>query len=1394
MTWRKRNLSTYSRYNVEVSTTKIEESSLLQNKSTKGLAYSVVKKFSALVTVVMIMVVAFSGMLTTAPDAKAWGVSDIVKDAQNALCATSPLGYKTDDKGFQAPKTPKNKKKMTAYEKYGMSGTSFSTWSGFNPEKGGGMDEANGNGEGPTRGIISATGGNAKKTDGETRGTNMVEWGEKWKDKESEFPGLFNLTGECGGTSFRSMGSIGANLIFSVAKVETWIAGFSYEAAGDINSTIFKTMEKPVNKIVKTLKDKLYFAYLTPIIMIGALWMAWVGLVKRQTTQVLSGIIWMIGAVAASVAMMTSPMMLPKLVNDTVGGISANAMGVITSAGAGNGEGELCYAPATKGESKSTNSVRTVQCNLWYSFVYTPFSLGQFGHNPKELTKHEAKDPKNSLKGITAIDDNNIIYEDGSKRFKEEGEKFYALKNPTGGGDTKFARIKLGDDKVVDASEQNFALAWIDFKSNWDNNPTLNYTKTSSLVNIAVNQLSPENYNADFRGDNVGNRVTMALVALVSASASSLMIIVLSIALIILDLGLIILALVFPLFALAALHPGEGRRIAMGWVELVCKIALRRIVGSVYLATLILVFSVLVTAGLAWAMSMILMIAIAVAGLVYYKKIDGAFSSFSLGGKPMEMPGAQAGEKMKQGLKSNALAAATGGRMGNNSLLGRSLQQAQQTKQWDKRFGGGAGNAPQSKEKSDNTNSSANTGAGKTPTRKELREAQRAEARERTLNGSNSNPELEDGNAPMGGAGQEPQSQEVDAQNQIPQAELEGHNYNQETEGYEVGAGEEPQAREIDENDVPTAELPEGLEQEQAQESINAGAGEQPQSYREQVTAHSGYEGSAIARKDARIEKNKQKVINAGNKVGEKIAPIARNAKDVASTHAGIGKFYATNSAREFRDNNLTPIARSAKEMASTGKFYAVNSVRELRDNLKNGVQGQVRVAQNKAGQITEAQKNKRIDKQLNKIRNGKAFEGVVYNRRHAEADVNKQMAQAKARRERIMAPVKAVGTSTSNIVARQATVAGNTIASGASVAGSKVTNATQAGANVVRVRATQGMEATREKLSQIPESVKNKTVVAYQENRAVKKLDKLNLADVKREHKADQKQFRNERKEMRNDIASQPRALRAQYAEKTYGTNAKGNAINAQAPAIAKSYVPPAIRAQEARVQEKQVQEKQALKEQKNAGGTQQPQRPVNSAPRPVGSAPKQPAPQPVQKANPVSAPRPVDSTPKHSAPRPVDAPKQSAPQPVKKANPASRPVETPKQSTPQPVKKANPASAPRPVDSTPKQSAPQPVKKANPASAPRPVDSTSKQSAPQPVKKANPVAPATPNTDRSTTSKSKVEPKQPTGSDVRPGKEVKPKNDTVPPRVPLSRLQGNTQAPQVPPRNPLNKGKNGK
>ena len=62
-----------------------------------------------------------------------------------------------------------------------------------------------------------------------------------------------------------------------------------------------------VDRLITSLGNAIYFPYLAPVVILGAIWLAWQGLIRKRATRTIEGTIWMVVACAAAIWLIGRP-------------------------------------------------------------------------------------------------------------------------------------------------------------------------------------------------------------------------------------------------------------------------------------------------------------------------------------------------------------------------------------------------------------------------------------------------------------------------------------------------------------------------------------------------------------------------------------------------------------------------------------------------------------------------------------------------------------------------------------------------------------------------------------------------------------------------------------------------------------------------------------------------------------------------------------------------------------------------------------------------------------------------------------------------------------------------------------------------------------------------------
>lgn len=411
----------------------------------------------------------------------------------------------------------------------------------------------------------------------------------------------------------------------------------------------------PNDGVIGQLGQGLYFPMLTIAFLTTACWLMYTGLIQRQFRLGLSGVAWAVVALFVGVAMMTKPNLTargPHTINNAILGCLVSAIngGDCTGGISGGGQnknisnaiGEECRSEGSEG-NKAEWQVNALNCALFKTFVLDNWSRASFGYPYNELYT------ENPAKGGKTID---------LKDKANPGDFAVDLQGP--GGDTR-------DVKTNSSRVSNMALKQLNLMTNLESASGTKEWKP--LIRVAAENEKMWPYWASAANSD-GSRLGTAVVGALEAFVSGVVIIMFSLWGLVYSLVSSILIMFAPVFMLFALHPGKGKRIALGWMEAIIANILKYLATSfMVMASMILYASILSSSSGMTAFIGVFIISGALWN--YRKEFVNLIGATNMGGQKISNP---LGEKLeRKGSKfGDATSAVVGGAIGSK-LAGRGM-------------------------------------------------------------------------------------------------------------------------------------------------------------------------------------------------------------------------------------------------------------------------------------------------------------------------------------------------------------------------------------------------------------------------------------------------------------------------------------------------------------------------------------------------------------------------------------------------------------------------------------------------------------------------------------------------------------------------------------------------
>lgn len=448
-----------------------------------------------------------------------------------------------------------------------------------------------------------------------------------------EMAGLTWEATDLGCTDYLTIaGNQAANLVFLLVKALDRVTITAYQTA--YSPGLLDSLSNAVTNLVTGLKNTFYLTYITPVVLLGVMWLAWHGLVRRRATTSVEGVAWMVLAVTVALVFLNRPADVMRAGNALVTGANcAITKGVAQVNPHVTGQ---CFTEKADGPTAVSQTANA----LWMVLVYRPWLAGEFGRGTGQNAGGVAGELARKYGG----------FDEGSLLWTQ------ALTNK------ELQRIRSGGEynaelaaKLMNRKHER----WVEIKKDIKNN----YPSAYPL----------------FQGRQWDTRLGIAFAALVAAVFAGGLVLLISVALIVLKLGFLLLIATGPFFLLAGIHPGVGRVIAMRWVELLVGTLVKQIVVALALAVLLFGYSVIMapSSGLSWGVQILLLSLFGVAAFVYRKPFQHLFASVG-GGFGGRVVGESAGgnPELENAHRRMAKAAAPtpmrrlGGRLASSTLGG----------------------------------------------------------------------------------------------------------------------------------------------------------------------------------------------------------------------------------------------------------------------------------------------------------------------------------------------------------------------------------------------------------------------------------------------------------------------------------------------------------------------------------------------------------------------------------------------------------------------------------------------------------------------------------------------------------------------------------------------------
>jgi hypothetical protein len=378
-----------------------------------------------------------------------------------------------------------------------------------------------------------------------------------------------------------------ASMVFDMAKSLDRVTITVYQSAA--GSNILGWLSSSVDTLITALGNAIYFPFLAPVVIIGAIWLAWQGLIRKRATRTIEGTIWMVIACAAAIWLIGRPADFTGVGTTVSNGVTSVLNTAFAKLPATAGSNCL---PVAKGDPQSvtanysfasgTGIVDENANELWSVLVCKPWLDGEFG--------------------------TTVYATPGTAAAKTNVVNLYGR--------------QLLWSQAVATNEQPVTTALENAKMN-----------TYKGIAQQLQSTNPAVYSL-FQGDQWTTRLEVAFSALFAAVAAGLLVLLIALTLIILKLGFLLLLVAGPFFLIVGVHPGFGRVIAIRWFEMIVGVLMKQVAVALVLSILLYCYSLIMgttDAVLPWALKIMMIALVTVAVFIYRKPFQHLFSSVGYG-------------------------------------------------------------------------------------------------------------------------------------------------------------------------------------------------------------------------------------------------------------------------------------------------------------------------------------------------------------------------------------------------------------------------------------------------------------------------------------------------------------------------------------------------------------------------------------------------------------------------------------------------------------------------------------------------------------------------------------------------------------------------------------------
>ncbi|MDN3352625.1 type IV secretion system protein [Actinomadura sp. DC4] len=355
-----------------------------------------------------------------------------------------------------------------------------------------------------------------------------------------------------------------SNVVFTLAKAFDRTTITIYQAAA--SESLLGWLKKTVDGVIHGMGNTFGAKYWSWVVILGALWLAWWGLIRRRASRVAEGTIWMVLAMVALVWLIGRPSDFTTLGTKVSNGATTAFNAALPQS---NANASACI-PGGPGAQQAVqdDSVTRNANGLWVTLVCKPWLMGEFGTD-------DAK--------------SKVVQENGAKLLSAQA--------------VDLTEAYSGAKPNVDQKADDYKAVTKNIKNNY-----------------------PGVYPL-FQGKNWTSRLAVSFGALLAALVAGLLVLIIAVMLMVLKISFLLLLVAGPIFLGIGIHPGIGRVIAVRWFELLLSTLLKQAALIGVLALLLWCYGLVMAESLPWGLQILLISLVTLAAFIYRKPFQHLFAA-----------------------------------------------------------------------------------------------------------------------------------------------------------------------------------------------------------------------------------------------------------------------------------------------------------------------------------------------------------------------------------------------------------------------------------------------------------------------------------------------------------------------------------------------------------------------------------------------------------------------------------------------------------------------------------------------------------------------------------------------------------------------------------------------